>query len=137
MNGKELKDLVDSFVEVDIIYDKNFLKIKETLGRIGVASKVEKTLWQSCHILHKRNKYYIVHFKELFMLDEKPSDYSDIDKGRRNRIISLLAEWGLLRIINEDSVKYPLEPVNKIKIIGYKEKSEWELKSKYSIGTNR
>ena len=126
--------LVDSLVEVRLGEQDDFLKVKETLTRIGVASRKEQALYQSCHILHKQGKYYIVHFKELFMLDGKPANFSDDDKGRRNTIASLLEEWGLIRIVDQESVKDPKLPLNQIKILPFKEKNEWRLVSKYNIG---
>lgn len=126
--------LVDSLVEVRLGEQDDFLKVKETLTRIGVASRKEQALYQSCHILHKQGKYYIVHFKELFMLDGKPANFSDDDKGRRNTIAALLEEWGLIKIVDQDSVKDPRLPLNQIKILPFKEKGEWRLVSKYNIG---
>jgi hypothetical protein len=125
---------VDSLVEVKLKEPDDFLKIKETLTRIGIASRKDKTLYQSCHILHKQGKYYIVHFKELFALDGKPTDFSDIDEGRRNTIVNLLVEWGLTELVDKEKAKEPLTPLNQIKVISYKEKGEWALVSKYSIG---
>jgi hypothetical protein len=129
-----MNSVVDSLVEILLITDDNFLKIKETLTRIGIASPKEKKLYQSCHILHKRGKYYIVHFKELFALDDKPSNFSEEDKGRRNSIIRLLSDWNLLQIVNEDTIVEPITPINQIKIISHKDKNDWELISKYNIG---
>lgn len=126
--------LVDSLVEVRLGEQDDFLKVKETLTRIGVASRKEQALYQSCHILHKQGKYYIVHFKELFMLDGKPANFSEDDKGRRNTIAALLEEWGLIKIVDEESVKDPKLPLNQIKILPFKEKGEWRLVSKYNIG---
>lgn len=126
--------LLESLLEVSIAEEEDFLKIKETLTRIGVASKKEKKLYQSCHILHKRGKYYIVHFKELFLLDGKQSDFSDEDKARRNTIANLLEEWSLIRIVEKDKFSDPKAPLSHIKILPHKEKSEWILESKYSIG---
>ena len=126
--------LVDSLVEVRLGEQDDFLKVKETLTRIGVASRKEQALYQSCHILHKQGKYYIVHFKELFMLDGKPANFSEDDKGRRNTVAALLEEWGLIKIVDPDSVKEPKLPLNQIKILPFKEKGEWSLISKYNIG---
>lgn len=126
--------LVDSLVEVRLGEQDDFLKVKETLTRIGVASRKEQALYQSCHILHKQGKYYIVHFKELFMLDGKPANFSDDDKGRRNTIAALLEEWGLIKIVDPESVKDPKLPLNQIKILPFKEKNEWRLVTKYNIG---
>ena len=130
-------NLIDSFVKIDLIKPDNFLKIKETLQRIGVASKLEKKLTQSCHILHKQGNYFLVHFKELFALDGKPTDFTDEDKARRNAIARLLEEWELLKIINPTVTEEPLASISSIKIISYKEKNEWVLTSKYNIGRKR
>ncbi len=127
-------NVVDTLVEIKLKEDQDFLKIKETLTRIGVASKKENKLFQSCHILHKKGKYYIVHFKELFALDGKKSDFSEEDKGRRNTISNLLEEWGLCSIVDKTKIEEPRATMNQIKIIPYKEKEEWILESKYSIG---
>ena len=127
--------MIETFVEVKLKEDIDFLKIKETLTRIGIASRKEKTLWQSCHILHKRGKHYIVHFKELFALDGKPTVFSNEDKGRRNRIAKLLEEWKLLTIANPEILdEVELAPVSQIKILPFKEKNSWTLDSKYTIG---
>mgnify|MGYP003672988702 FL=1 len=112
----------------------DFLKIRETLSRIGVASRKEKELFQSCHILHKRGKYYITHFKELFKLDGKPSSLEEGDIGRRNTIVTLLAQWKLVSVVNPNQIKEPTAPLSQIKIIPFKEKIEWKLTTKYSIG---
>ena len=126
----EVKDLVEvTFPEKD-----DFLKIRETLTRIGVASRKEQELYQSCHILHKRGKYYITHFKELFILDGKPSNLDENDIGRRNTIINLLQQWSLLKVLNPDIIKQPTAPLSQIKIIPFKEKKEWTLTPKYNIG---
>lgn len=129
-------EILETLVEVDIGENTdNFLKIKETLSRIGVASRKEKKLYQSCHILHKRGKYYIVHFKELFLLDGKSADYSDNDVMRRNTIINLLQEWQLLDVVDKEKFsQLQKAPISQIKIISHKEKSEWELVTKYNIG---
>jgi hypothetical protein len=111
--------------------------VKETLTRIGVASKKDKTLYQSCHILHKQGRYYLVHFKEMFMLDGKPTDFSEEDHGRRNTIANLLAEWGLVTLVDPKKSAEPLTPLNRIKIISYGEKPEWNLVAKYSLGKKR
>ena len=123
-------------VEVRLNHPDDFLKVRETLTRIGVASRGEKKLYQSCHILHKQGKYFIVHFKELFLLDGKTSDFSENDIQRRNRITKLLSEWGLVGVLNEEAIE-DLAPINQIKILPHREKSEWELIPKYSIGSNR
>ena len=124
----------DKMVEVVLAEPDDFLKVRETLTRIGVASRKEKKLYQSCHILHKQGKYYIVHFKELFALDGKPSSIIDNDIERRNAIAKLLEEWGLVKIVNPDIMVDKIAPIHQIKIISYKEKDEWELVSKYNIG---
>jgi len=128
---------LDDFVEVRLPDPQAFLKVKETLTRIGVASKKDKTLYQSCHILHKQGHYYLVHFKEMFMLDGKATDFSEEDKGRRNTIVNLLTEWGLISLVDPQKSTDPLTPLNRIKIISYSEKSEWNLVAKYSLGKKR
>ena len=126
--------LVDSFVEIKLGEEEDFLKVRETLTRIGVASRKDKQLYQSCHILHKQGKYYIVHFKELFALDGKPSNFSEEDKGRRNTIATLLADWGLIKVVNPEVTKDPVASLSLIKIIAFKDKNEWALITKYNIG---
>jgi hypothetical protein len=126
--------ITDDFVEIELKEQEDFLKIKETLTRIGVASRKEKTLYQSCHILHKQGKYYIVHFKELFLLDGKNSSLTDNDIARRNTIIKLLEEWDLLKIKNINVVDELVAPLNQIKVVPFKEKNEWNLVAKYTIG---
>lgn len=126
--------LIETLVEVKLSQDDDFLKVKETLTRIGVASRKENKLFQSCHILHKQGKYYIVHFKELFALDGKSTNFSEEDKGRRNTIANLLEDWGLVSLVNKNLSSTPKTPMSKIKIIPYKEKANWTLESKYSIG---
>lgn len=128
---------VNELLEVQLKDTECFLKIKETLTRIGVSSKKEKKLYQSCHILHKRGKYYIVHFKELFLLDGLSSDINETDIGRRNTIAKLLEEWNLLTVVDKDKVNSILTPINQIKIIPHKEKTEWELCPKYHIGKGK
>ena len=130
-------NVLDSLIEVKIGEEEDFLKIKETLTRIGVASRKEKKLYQSCHILHKQGKYYIVHFKEMFLLDGKPSNFTDEDKGRRNKIIELLQDWGLLKVLDLEKIKEPSASMNQIKIINHKEKSEWLLEAKYNMGRKK
>ena len=125
---------LDSLVEVELADSQNFLKIKETLTRIGVASKKDKTLFQSCHILHKRGKYYIVHFKELFGLDGHEITFDEEDLARRNTIANLLEDWGLIRIVDQAKTEEPVALMNTIKVLNYKEKSEWNLTPKYNIG---
>ncbi len=122
------------FIEVSLNEQDDFLKVRETLTRIGVSSRKEKVLYQSCHILHKQGKYYIVHFKELFALDGKPSNISENDIQRRNAIANLLSEWGLVTILNPKIMENNIAPLHQIKIISFKEKDEWELIPKYNIG---
>lgn len=129
--------LVDSLVEVRLGEQDDFLKVKETLTRIGVASRKDQTLYQSCHILHKQGKYYIVHFKELFLLDGKPASFSDDDKGRRNTIASLLEEWGLVKIVDPVKCAEPKLPLSQVKILPFKEKDQWILITKYNIGRKK
>ncbi len=136
---KELKEVrwtKADMVEVNLKEPDDFLKVRETLTRIGVASRKEKKLFQSCHILHKKGQYYIVHFKELFALDGKKANLSENDVQRRNRIIKLLSDWGLVEIVKEDAVSNAA-PLSQIKVIAYKEKGEWILESKYNIGKKR
>ena len=125
---------LSKFVEVLLNEQDDFLKVRETLTRIGVSSRKEKVLYQSCHILHKQGKYYIVHFKELFALDGKPSNISENDIQRRNAIANLLEEWGLIKVINKDILVDNIAPLHQIKIISFKEKDQWELIAKYNIG---
>ena len=132
-----MSDLLNSFVEVKLKEEEDFLKIKETLTRIGVASKKEKLLYQSCHIFHKQGHYYIVHFKEMFSLDGKPSNFSEEDKGRRNKIVELLQDWGLLEVLDKEKIKNPLASMNQIKILNHKEKNEWTLETKYNMGRKK
>ena len=120
-------------IEVTLNEPDDFLKVRETLTRIGVASRKEKKLYQSCHILHKQGRYYIVHFKELFALDGKHANLTVNDVQRRNRIVRLLADWGLIGIVNEEAV-LDIAPLNQIKVLAYKDKSEWVLEQKYNIG---
>jgi len=129
---------ISDLVEVKLQEEDDFLKVRETLTRIGVASKKDKILYQSCHILHKQGKYYIVHFKELFSLDGKPTDISENDLARRNAITKLLEDWGLVEIVNKKQVETP-EPIflSQVKIISHKEKNEWELIPKYNIGKKK
>ena len=132
-----MQNLVESLVEVKLQERDDFLKVKETLTRIGVSAKKENKLYQSCHILHKQGKYYIVHFKELFALDGKPSDISENDYARRNTIINLLSDWGLIEIVNRDTTIDPVAPMSQIKILPYKDKNNWELVAKYNIGKKK
>ena len=126
---------ITDLVEVTLNEQDDFLKVRETLTRIGVASKKDKTLYQSCHILHKRGQYYVVHFKELFALDGKPTDITENDLARRNAIVNLLQDWGLLTVVDKTKTEVP-EPIflSQIKIISHKEKNEWQLTPKYNIG---
>jgi hypothetical protein len=131
---EDTEKIVESLVEVRLDDPQDFLKIKETLTRIGVSSRVGNKLYQSCHILHKRGKYYITHFKELFALDGLPSKMTEDDIARRNTIIGLVAEWGLCEIISTKKCEEPLASLRKIKILSHKNKDEWELIPKYHIG---
>jgi hypothetical protein len=125
---------LNTFVEVLLNEQDDFLKVRETLTRIGVSSRKERVLYQSCHILHKQGRYYIVHFKELFTLDGKPSNISENDLQRRNAIANLLQEWGLVKILNPKLLENNIAPLHQIKIISFKEKDDWELVTKYNIG---
>lgn len=124
-------------IEIELPNPDNFLKIKETLTRIGIASRKEKKLYQSCHILHKQGRYVILHFKELFILDGKENNFTDEDKGRRNTVVNLLEEWELLKVVDGDKVQDPIAPLSHIKVLSHKEKSQWELCSKYNIGKKK
>ena len=128
--------MIETMVEVTLDQPDDFLKVKETLSRIGVASRNDNKLFQSCHILHKQGRYYIVHFKELFALDGKPTNFSENDEGRRNTISNLLQEWGLVKIVRGDT-EDNIAPLSQIKVISYKEKGEWTLESKYNIGKKK
>ena len=123
--------------EVFLNQPDDFLKVRETLTRIGVSSKTEKKLFQSCHILHKQGRYFIVHFKELFLLDGKGSDFSENDVQRRNRITKLLGDWGLLTVANPELLEDNLAPMSQIKVLPFRDKKEWTLIAKYSIGNIR
>jgi len=123
-------------LEVKLKNPDDFLKVRETLSRIGVASRKDKILYQSCHILHKQGRYFIVHFKELFALDGKDADFSDNDLQRRNTVAHLLADWGLITI-NNPEIHEDKAPLNQIKVIAFKEKNEWELVQKYNIGRKK
>ena len=126
----------EMMVEVTLHQPDDFLKVRETLTRIGVASRKEKKLFQSCHILHKKGKYYIVHFKELFALDGKHANLTSNDIQRRNRIAKLLSDWGLIGIVTDDKIE-DVAPLNQIKVIAFKEKGDWILESKYNIGKKK
>ena len=132
----EVKWTTDSMIEVGLGEPDDFLKVRETLTRIGVASRKEKKLYQSCHILHKQGKYYIVHFKELFALDGKKANLSLNDEQRRNRIVQLLGDWGLVSINSKESIA-DVAPLSQIKVLSYKEKGDWTLESKYNIGKKK
>jgi len=139
MNGElEIQWKQSDMVEVTLNEPDDFLKVRETLARIGVASRKEKKIYQSCHILHKQGKYYIVHFKELFALDGKNTNLSLNDIQRRNRIVQLLLDWGLVttNIVSKDKIS-DLAPLNQIKVLSFKEKNEWTLESKYNIGRKK
>ena len=125
----------EKMIEIFLSEPDDFLKVRETLTRIGVASRKEKKLYQSCHILHKQGKYYIVHFKELFALDGKRANLSVNDVQRRNRIIQLLSDWGLITTVIDETLD--IAPLNQIKVIAYKEKNNWTLETKYNIGKKK
>lgn len=129
--------MIENMIEVKLNNEDDFLKIRETLTRIGVASKKNQTIYQSCHILHKQGRYYIVHFKELFALDGKPSNFAEEDMGRRNTIANLLAEWSLVTLNDPDRSSSPVAPLSQIKVLPYKEKADWELVAKYNLGKKR
>lgn len=124
-------------VEVKLGHRDDFLKVKETLTRIGVSSKKDNTLYQSCHILHKRGRYAIIHFKELFSLDGRPSNFSESDVARRNTIANLLQDWGLVEIMNPETTKELVAPLSYIKIISHSQKNDWNLVAKYNIGAQK
>ena len=127
----------ENMVECTLENPDDFLKVRETLTRIGVASRKDKILYQSCHILHKQGRYYIVHFKELFALDGKPTNFSENDQARRNTIANLLAEWGLIKLVNPSVTEELIVPLNQLKILSFKEKEDWNLTAKYNIGSKR
>jgi hypothetical protein len=129
----EIKELI----EVTLPEPDNFLKVKETLSRIGVGNEKTQTLYQSCHILHKQGKYYVIHFKQLFMLDGKSSNFTDEDRARLNTIANLLHEWELVDLVDEDKSRSPVAPLSQIKIIAHKDKGNWNLVTKYTIGKKR
>jgi hypothetical protein len=128
---------INNLLEVKLAEPDDFLKVKETLSRIGIASKIDKTLYQSCHILHKQGKYYIVHFKQLFLLDGKKSDFTEDDKARLNTIANLLHDWELVDLVDEKKSETPTSSLSQIKIITHKEKSDWILVAKYTLGKNK
>ena len=125
----------ENMVECTLENPDDFLKVRETLTRIGVASRKDKILYQSCHILHKQGRYYIVHFKELFALDGKPTNFSENDQARRYTIANLLSEWGLIALVNPESSSELVVPLNQLKILSFKEKDQWDLTAKYNIGS--
>lgn len=133
----ETEELIKEFVEVKLREPDDFLKVRETLSRIGIASKKERTLYQSCHILHKKGKFYIVHFKQLFLLDGKNSNFSDEDKARLNTIANLLHEWELVDLVDTTKSENLTLPVSNIKILSHKEKAKWNLVTKYTIGKDK
>ena len=126
----------DQMIEISLSEPDDFLKVRETLTRIGVASRKEKKIYQSCHILHKQGRYFIVHFKELFALDGKHANLTQNDVQRRNRIVQLLVDWGLVDILNADKIQ-DIAPLNQIKVLSYKDKGDWILETKYNIGTKK
>ena len=126
----------DQMVEVTLNEPDDFLKVRETLTRIGVASRKEKKIYQSCHILHKQGRYFLVHFKELFALDGKHANLTTNDVQRRNRIAQLLADWGLVEVLNVDQIK-DIAPLNQIKVLAYRDKGDWILETKYNIGSKK
>ena len=128
---------IENMVECTLEKADDFLKVRETLTRIGVASRKDKTLYQSCHILHKQGRYYIVHFKELFALDGKPTNFSENDQARRNTIANLLSEWGLIGLVDPNASSELVVPLNQLKILSFKEKDQWNLTAKYNIGSKR
>ena len=130
-------NIIQEMIEVKLNEPDDFLKVRETLTRIGIASRKEKTLFQSCHILHKQGKYYIVHFKELFALDGKTTNFTENDQARRNSIANLLAEWELIELVEIDKSAEPTVPLSQLKILSFKEKDEWDLTPKYNIGNKR
>ena len=132
---EEINWTQEQLLEVGLGEPDDFLKVRETLSRIGVASRKERKLYQSCHILHKQGKYYIVHFKELFALDGKKTNITTNDMARRNTIATLLKDWGLVTVLSE--MKHEPAPLSQIKVLAYKEKSEWNLETKYNIGKKR
>ena len=132
----EVKWSTDQMIEITLNEPDDFLKVRETLTRIGVASRKEKKIYQSCHILHKQGRYYIVHFKELFALDGKHANLTQNDVQRRNRIIQLLCDWGIVTVITPEKVT-DIAPLNQIKVLAYKEKHEWILETKYNIGKKK
>ena len=132
----EIKWSSDQMVEIILNEPDDFLKVRETLTRIGVASRKEKKIYQSCHILHKQGRYFLVHFKELFALDGKHANLTSNDVQRRNRIAQLLSDWGLVEVLNTDQIK-DIAPLNQIKVLAYRDKGDWILETKYNIGSKK
>ena len=132
----EIKWSSDQMVEISLNEPDDFLKVRETLTRIGVASRKEKKIYQSCHILHKQCRYFLVHFKELFALDGKHANLTSNDVQRRNRIAQLLSDWGLVEVLNTDQIK-DIAPLNQIKVLAYRDKGDWILETKYNIGSKK
>ena len=132
----EVKWSSDQMVEISLNEPDDFLKVRETLTRIGVASRKEKKIYQSCHILHKQGRYFLVHFKELFALDGKHANLTSNDVQRRNRIAQLLSDWGLVEVLNTDQIK-DIAPLNQIKVLAYRDKEDWILETKYNIGSKK
>ena len=128
---------INDLVQINLRDNEDFLKIKETLTRIGIASSQDNTLYQSCHILHKQGNYYVVHFKEMFLLDGKNSDFSEDDRARRNTIANLLHDWELYDLVDEDKTADPTVPIKDIRILSFKEKANWKLVAKYQIGKKK
>ena len=132
----EIKWSSDQMVEISLNEPDDFLKVRETLTRIGVASRKEKKIYQSCHILHKQGRYFLVHFKELFALDGKHANLTSNDVQRRNRIAQLLSDWGLVEVLNTDQIR-DIAPLNQIKVLAYRDKGDWILETKYNIGSKK
>ena len=136
VSESEIKWSSDQMVEMSLNEPDDFLKVRETLTRIGVASRKEKKIYQSCHILHKQGRYFLVHFKELFALDGKHANLTSNDVQRRNRIAQLLSDWGLVEVLNTDQIK-DIAPLNQIKVLAYRDKGDWILETKYNIGSKK
>ena len=136
VSESEIKWSSDQMVEISLNEHDDFLKVRETLTRIGVASRKEKKIYQSCHILHKQGRYFLVHFKELFALDGKHANLTSNDVQRRNRIAQLLSDWGLVEVLNTDQIK-DIAPLNQIKVLAYRDKGDWILETKYNIGSKK
>ena len=134
MDEQQVRGVVDTLVEIELTDPQNFLKVKETLTRIGVASRTGNKLFQTCHILHKRGKFYITHFKQMFQLDGKPTDFTLEDEGRLNSIAIMLEQWGLIKIVNPMKCLNPRADTSTIRILAFKEKHDWQLVPKYTIG---